>query len=734
MFSGSRYRLPGPALAIVVTGLATLLAHPVPGIAQTTLPQLPQVFLDTTYVPPTGSVINVPAGGDFQGALNSATRGTTIVLQAGATYTGNFTLPAKSGSGWIYIQSSALSSLPAPGTRVAPGNASAMATIVTPNSSAPITTASGASFYRLVGLEITGTLVDQSYEIATALVSLTSGTDVTIDRCYVHGQPGGAYRDGVLLNNARGAIIDSYIADIHVGPDESHGILGWNGPGPFKVVNNYIEASAINLLFGGADPSVTNLVPSDIEVRKNWMRKPWSWWSQSSSYGGIHWTVKNIFELKNAQRVLIDGNLLENCWVDPNAAFGQQGANAFVLTTRNQGGGCPWCVVQDITITNNIARHVGQGIGMMGNEGAGAHRFLIRNNLLDDVSGVTYGPGANGRAFQETGGLTDLTVDHTTAFQDGAVVYDQDVPLAYTNNLTNWGGGAPTAYGPNAGFAGGTVPANYASFLANVIIGGTASGLPTGNFFPAVASVVGFTSYSTGNYTLTSTSPYHNAATDGTDVGANYAAITAATTGTTPPPSSGPYLGVPVAIPGTVQASFFDLGGEGVGYHKVTPAYNTLLRPTEGVSIYSPSAGTYAVNNFATSEWLAYTASVAQAGTYQVAILASNNNWSPTPAWHLEVDGVNVTGSVSVPSTGSWSTYQSVTATKTFSLSAGQHVLRLVSDQQYFNVESLQVSVRAKADIGVFRPSTGTWYILLSSTGALQQIQWGAAGDQPLSP
>src|SRR3989442_9052121 len=225
MLSGRRYRLPHLALAVVFTGLATLLAHPGPGVAQTTLPQ---VFLDTTYAPPTGSVITVPAGGDLQAALNTAPRGSVVVLQAGATFTGNFTLPAKSGTGWIYIQSSALSTLPPPGTRVAPSNASAMAKIVTPNSSPPISTASGASFYRLVGLEITGTLSDQSYEQSRGLVALTSGTDITIDRCYIHGQPGGAYRDGLLLNNARGAIVDSYISDIHVGPDESHGILGWN--------------------------------------------------------------------------------------------------------------------------------------------------------------------------------------------------------------------------------------------------------------------------------------------------------------------------------------------------------------------------------------------------------------------------------------------------------------------------------------------------------------------------
>src|SRR6266511_1050261 len=70
-------------------------------------PELPRVFIDTNYNPPTGRTIPVPAGGDFQAAINQAQPGDIITLKAGATYTGNFTLPAKSGSVLIVIRSSA---------------------------------------------------------------------------------------------------------------------------------------------------------------------------------------------------------------------------------------------------------------------------------------------------------------------------------------------------------------------------------------------------------------------------------------------------------------------------------------------------------------------------------------------------------------------------------------------------------------------------------------------------
>src|SRR5437588_11354220 len=109
-------------ITAVVVVTATFFAAP--GLPQT-LPALPQTFLDTTYVPPTGGiVITVNAGGDLQAAINAAHLGDVIVIQAGATFTGNFTLPNKTtGSGWIYLVSSAYSSLPPPGTRVAPSDA-----------------------------------------------------------------------------------------------------------------------------------------------------------------------------------------------------------------------------------------------------------------------------------------------------------------------------------------------------------------------------------------------------------------------------------------------------------------------------------------------------------------------------------------------------------------------------------------------------------------------------------
>src|SRR5438094_2014188 len=244
-----------------VLGLAlilTLLGPPSPFSAQS--PQLPQVRLDTTYTAPTGRQTSVPAGGDLQSALNAAQPGDAIILQAGATYSGNFTLPAKSGTGWIYVQSSAVSSLPASGTRVGPAQANLMPKIVSPNTMPAISTAAAAHHFRFVGVEITTTWASTS---ATnyVLVSLEAPggntslsqvpTDFVFDRCYIHGTPTGNVRRAIMLNSARTAVVDSYVSALHESEADSHALARWHRPRPLNIVNNYLERARQNALSGG---------------------------------------------------------------------------------------------------------------------------------------------------------------------------------------------------------------------------------------------------------------------------------------------------------------------------------------------------------------------------------------------------------------------------------------------------------------------------------------------------
>ncbi len=121
-------------------------------------PTRPQVLLDSSIAatPVTGQTIQVAAGADFQAALDQARPGDVIVLQAGATFTGNFVLPVISETtNWITIRTSDIAGLPKEGMRVTPENAKAMPKLVDPNGRGAISTSPRCCRYRLIGLEIT---------------------------------------------------------------------------------------------------------------------------------------------------------------------------------------------------------------------------------------------------------------------------------------------------------------------------------------------------------------------------------------------------------------------------------------------------------------------------------------------------------------------------------------------------------------------------------------------------
>jgi len=155
---------------------------------------------------------------------------------------------------------------------------------------------------------------------------------------------------------------------------------------------------------------------------------------------------------------------------------------------------------------------------------------------------------------------------------------------------------------------------------------------------------------------------------------------------------STPFTGTPFAIPGSFEAEDFDLGGEGVAYHDNVPGNaGGQYRPNEDVDIivsFDSAGGGYVVNNFETGEWLNYTVNVQTATNYDIELRVSSQ--FSTSAFHIEIDSQNVTGSVVVPNTGNWNTFQWV-GKKGVALPAGLHVLKVFVDQQYFNFNSVRV-------------------------------------------
>ncbi|HEY2987978.1 MAG TPA: carbohydrate-binding protein, partial [Candidatus Binatia bacterium] len=497
--------------------------------------------------------------------------------------------------------------------------------------------------------------------------------------------------------------------------------------------------------------------------------------------------------------VLIENNIFENNWADAQNGF------AILFTPRNGGGTAPWNVVQDITFRRNIVRHSSSGVNILGTDPnhptQQTKRILIQDNLFEDISNPNWG-GQYGSLFQLLDGTADVVIDHNTGIHDNYLIFSGSgaahTGFVYTNNIAPHNQEGVTGSGTGTGFS--TLNAYFPGlvFARNVLAGGNSSNYPVNNFFPSSLSSVGFVNLGGGDYRLAASSPYNNAATDGTDVGADLDSLLAVTASVVngitttnppappPPPSdstaptisavsvplvststatvtwstnessdsqveygtttsygastsliasmvishmqnlsglspnrlyhyrvkskdgagntavssdgmfttlatsgtSSPFSGVPIAVPAVFQAEDFDNGGEGVAYHDAVPGNAGGAYRSEDVDIVAGGTG-YVVNNIQTGEWLSYSINVAQTGTYRIE--ASVTSGMTASGFHIEIDGVDKTGSVTVPNSGSWSAFQWA-GVGGVSLSAGAHTLKIVSEQEYFDLDAIQIS------------------------------------------
>jgi uncharacterized protein (TIGR03437 family) len=489
------------------------------------------------------AIISVPDGGDFQAALNSANAGDVITLAAGAVFKGPFELPPNPGNDYITIRTDAAdSSLPLPGVRITPDYAGVLPKLVADwTAHLPvIRTVQGSNHYQFIGVEISptaGTYLLQLVQLGDGSETSMSQLprDFIFDRCYLHGDPVVGTRRGVAMNAPNVTVTNSFLADFKsVGPD-SQALASWNGPGPFSITNNYLEGAGENVLIGGQDPTIADLVPTGVTIRNNHFSKPLAWREGDPAYQGTHWTVKNLLELKNAQQIVVDGNLFENNWADAQSGF------AILFTPRNQDGTAPWSIVSDARFTNNIIRHVASGINILGTDdiytSRQLHDITISNNLFDDV---TTAWGGTARLFQILNGALNVVVDHNTGFPAGAILIADESPspgLLFTNNLA--GHGVYGFFGSGTAEGRATLAAYLPNsvFQGNAIIGGNAALYPSGNFFPSGMDNVGFVNSAAGDYSLLASSSLHDAATDGGDIGAKFSELDAAQSGPNPAPA-----------------------------------------------------------------------------------------------------------------------------------------------------------------------------------------------------
>jgi chitodextrinase len=150
-----------------------------------------------------------------------------------------------------------------------------------------------------------------------------------------------------------------------------------------------------------------------------------------------------------------------------------------------------------------------------------------------------------------------------------------------------------------------------------------------------------------------------------------------------------PYPGPnPHVIPGTVEVENFDLGGEGKAVHDTTTGnLGGTYRMSEPVDIEACSAGGYNVGYVAAGEWMQYTVNVATAGNYDVEVQVAAINTGGT--FHIEFNGVDKTGALTVPNTGGWQTWTVVKKTNV-ALTSGAQTMKVVIDSAPGNFNSVK--------------------------------------------
>jgi PKD repeat protein len=700
------------------------------------------------------ATIYVAAGGNLQDALNAARPGDTVLLAENAEFVGNFVLPAKVGDQWITVRSSAPDSLlPRAGYRIKPQDAPLLARLRSPNSDPALRTAPGAHHWDIRYLDFPSTQgglgeILQVGDGSSAQNSLSLVPHhIVLNHVYIHGDPYVGQKRGIALNAAHVTISDSYIAECKGIGQDTQAIGGWNGPGPYTIENNYLEAAGENLMIGGADPAIPNLVADGITVRRNYFSRPMAWrnpivaapsglsatavsggslppgsygyrvvarrtvqstvaksaasaevsvttaadgavrvrwqavpgtteyWVYGRTPGAQNafwvvtgtelvdtgaagtagtvptsaatvWSVKNIFELKNARNVVVEDNILENHWKESQPGY------AIVFTPRNSQGACTWCVVEHVRFERNLVRNAAAGINILGYDNGNPSRQAADITIRQNLFNLSTSLGGNGWFLLIGDGPRDVVVEHNTIDSNGnALIYvyggsSTDPREIYgfrmTGNASRHG-----SYGINGqyfGYGNGILSGFFPGFVfdRNYLAGASASRYPAGtlvaNYFQDQ-----FVNSAAGDYTVRDSSILKRAAPDGSDVGADYPALVTAIDGVVEgrPPQGGNNIPVPPYASFTSSCTVLSCSFTDTSIPGTAPLASRAWSFGDGSAIgtSSPAAHTYAAAGSYTVT-LTVTDAEGQSSSANRTVSVTAPNTAPTAAFTVSCVGL----------------------------------------------------------------------------------------------
>jgi hypothetical protein len=361
----------------------------------------------------------------------------------------------------------------------------------------------------------------------------------------------------------------------------------------------------------------------------------------------------------------------------------------------------------DDNFISDTARYIGLGVGRFGVNGSDMTGATVSGNVIVRSGGNAYDQGqpalhiGNGGDGQNTGTVTDATVTDNTVIQS---VYDGIAFSTSTNtNLSDnqvidpWRNGVVIS------------PPYYPAPSGNATI--------TGNSVTGVGS--GYTAFandSTGFTATTSANSWQDTAGEGA------------------------YSGSPAAVPGTVQAANYDTGGQGVGYNVNSVNGTADGYRSDGVDLESctdtVSGCGYDLGWTSQGQWFRYTLDVAAAGTYPLSLRVSAPS-AVADAFHLtDSQGDALTGAESIPATGGWQTWTTVTDSVT--LPAGRQTLLLDEDAGGWNIRYLAFAASGSGGTGPLALTASTSAVAfgnenVGSTSAAQTVTVSNPGSTAAS-
>ena len=195
----------------------------------------------------------------------------------------------------------------------------------------------------------------------------------------------------------------------------------------------------------------------------------------------------------------------------------------------------------------------------------------------------------------------------------------------------------------------------------------------------------------------------------------------------TPPPAATPFGGTPARVPGIVEAENFDEGGPGIAYRDTTAGNSgAQYRGTDvDIEASTDAGGGFNVGWMAAGDWLAYTIDVTESGSFTIDARVASRGAGGT--FHLEVDGVDVSGALTIPETGGWQNWQWISKAGV-SLAAGRRTLRIVVDANgpggvFGNINYLKVAAPAQP------PAAAPEIVLYAADITTMAGSWSRVGD-----